>query len=1000
MFGHSGQTAEPPPVNDGGVPVKEFHKMSLVTPASSLMVPLVPSAAKKLRTLARDGFGSVGKRVTIAPEVTSKTKSRDIMKFLSDSYGDSHLGNLLLAYDGKKSAFAAGPLPFDSKEFVVNLTEQNGREREFKVTIKFAARKELDHLRQFLAGRQQDNPQETIQALDVVLRESASKDREIVGRSLFHTDFGRGPLGDGIEYWKGFYQSLRPTQMGLSLNIDMSARAFYEPKLLSEFVGEFLQREMSRPLSDQERIKVKRALKGVRVEVRLRITRDGIRSSFIDETGATKTVVQYFREKYNMKLHFPALPTVQAGTDAKPTYLPMECCKPQNIMKMSNQYFENVTLKINVKVGGRNTILSATLDGRLPYVTDRPTIIFGVDVTHPQPGEDSSPSIAAVDLVHYALEGLPNKYDQVCGYMHHKDVFPDLKTAPIHVDHEGTSRPTHYHVLYDENKFTADGLQTLTNSLCYTYATRSVSIAYNAHLAAFRARSYMDGDQSDSSSYSLKLNGRRVTQFIRACQRPKDRDESINNTMRHNEYNKDPLASKDFEMNVTELLTSIEARVLPPPPLRYHESGRSCEVNPSLGRWNKIDMVTIAPEVTSKTKSRDIIKFLSGGGKRDTELSLQKDGKRLREDASVSSSRPIEVLLPRSVLGKLLERIDRQNLVLKAVKGDGNCEYRAVSRVIKGNQFEFKNVKSEVLQESGLYRVFNNFGKVKSASLTKKLGIAHVEMKEPGKMDDAVTALDGNEKIWYEDQDGRDCIGAEGWTPAMKLGLSFSDQEGSKGTLGHFIDQSIEDLVAIRLGTGVVIRISSGDEMVGARNDLERLETKRKDVEVFVAARLCGAKRTEMWLTWSQDLRLWRLYEPSYRLIAGCFRGWVHLVHKKRFPWYFLSCLLFMLVWWYVVTVVIVVVIWVVVVVAIVGVVGVVVGRNVPSINTKLSYSCASKEATHTLSATSCPDALPESMAGLLGGAVQMLMIFRRETSQRPTYIRTQLSERDPKTLV
>ena len=142
--------------------------------------------------------------MTIAPEVTSKTKSRDIMKFLSDSYGASHWGNLLLAYDGKKSAFAAGPLPFDSKEFVVKLSEQNGynlfltiscliitfskmfsfvilvlcfrREREFKVTIKFAARKELNHLRQFLAGRQQDNPQETIQALDVVLRESASKE--------------------------------------------------------------------------------------------------------------------------------------------------------------------------------------------------------------------------------------------------------------------------------------------------------------------------------------------------------------------------------------------------------------------------------------------------------------------------------------------------------------------------------------------------------------------------------------------------------------------------------------------------------------------------------------------------------------------------------------------------------------------------------------------------------------------------------------------------------
>nr|GEW98475.1 ribonuclease H-like domain-containing protein [Tanacetum cinerariifolium] len=33
------------------------------------------------------------------------------------------------------------------------------------------------------------------------------------------------------------------------------------------------------------------------------------------------------------------------------------------------------------------------------------------------------------DVVHYALEGLPDKYDQVCGIMHHKDTFPDLKTA-------------------------------------------------------------------------------------------------------------------------------------------------------------------------------------------------------------------------------------------------------------------------------------------------------------------------------------------------------------------------------------------------------------------------------------------------------------------------------------------------------------------------------------------------------------------------------------------
>jgi eukaryotic translation initiation factor 2C len=70
---------------------------------------------------------------------------------------------------------------------------------------------------------------------------------------------------------------------------------------------------------------------------------------------------------------------------------------------------------------------------------------------------------------------------------------------------QGTSRPAHYHVLWDENNFSADSLQSLTNNLCYTYArcTRSVSIvppAYYAHLAAFRARFYMDPESSDSGS--------------------------------------------------------------------------------------------------------------------------------------------------------------------------------------------------------------------------------------------------------------------------------------------------------------------------------------------------------------------------------------------------------------------------------------------------------------------------------------------------------------------
>merc|ERR1719400_2807067 len=61
---------------------------------------------------------------------------------------------------------------------------------------------------------------------------------------------------------------------------------------------------------------------------------------------------------------------------------------------------------------------------------------------------------------------------------------------------QGTSRPSYYKVLWDDNCLDADDLQNMTYQLCHTYArcTRSVSIpapAYYAHLVAIRARYHL-----------------------------------------------------------------------------------------------------------------------------------------------------------------------------------------------------------------------------------------------------------------------------------------------------------------------------------------------------------------------------------------------------------------------------------------------------------------------------------------------------------------------------
>ncbi|XP_078148836.1 protein argonaute MEL1-like isoform X1 [Carex rostrata] len=841
---------------------------SAIVPAS---VDLPPQSSKFNGFPARPGFGRAGRRcivranhflvditdkdlchydVTIVPQTTSRNLNRAIIAELMKIYQHSDLGGRTPVYDGRKSLYTAGQLPFTSKTFDIKLPEidgrANGREKKFGVTIKFAAKADLHHLQQFLQRRQFDSPQETIHALDVVLRESPCTRYTTFGRSFFSPLFssiGENPdLGGGVEYWRGFYQSLRPTQMGLSLNIDIAATSFYKGEYLLNFVAEYLNiRDFSRPFRVNDINKLKKVLKGVRVEtthnpdLQIKYKINGISSvpidniTFPDENGASLSIVQYFQNKYGLNLRYTNLPCLMAGSDSRPKYLPMEvcqiipgqryvkklnerqvtnilratckrphereasilqvvngnnynsdnfvrefgmkiynqmvsidarvlppptlkyhdsgeqnscqpsfgqwnmmrmkmvnggtvenwtclnfsqtfqrevikfcndlvavcnrrgmvfntrpcidiiagdqgnleadlrnlhqraltrvpngrldlviiilpgnrcpyygtikkifetelgivsqCCASNNVSRYNEQYLGNLSLSINVKVGGRNTVLedALSMSKTIPNLTDRPTIIFGADVTHPAPGEYSSPSIAAVvasmdwpEATKYRcvvsaqthreeiIEDLYSKKGEVHGGMirqlliafyksnakrkperiifyrdgvgegqfshvllhemhkireacasiqegylprvtfvvvqkrHHTRLFGehgnrnatdrsgnilpgtvvDTKICHptefdfylcSHAGIQGTSRPTHYHVLYDENKFTADGLQTLTYNLCYTYArcTRSVSIvppAYYAHLAAFRARDYMEADQSDAST--------------------------------------------------------------------------------------------------------------------------------------------------------------------------------------------------------------------------------------------------------------------------------------------------------------------------------------------------------------------------------------------------------------------------------------------------------------------------------------------------------------------
>ncbi|KAF8390187.1 hypothetical protein HHK36_024709 [Tetracentron sinense] len=234
-----------------------------------------------------------------------------------------------------------------------------------------------------------------------------------------------------------------------------------------------------------------------------------------------------------------------------------QCCLYPNLGKLGSQFLANLALKINAKVGGCTVALYNSLPSQIPrlFGPDEPAIFMGADVTHPHPLDDFSPSVAAVvgsmnwpasnkyvsrmrsqthrqeiiqELGAMVGELLDDFYQEVTklpkriiffrdGFFNENippgTVVDTVITHPKEFDFylcshwgmKGTSRPTHYHVLWDENQFTSDELQNLVHNLCYTFVrcTKPVSLvppAYYAHLAAYRGRLYLE--RSDSEAFA------------------------------------------------------------------------------------------------------------------------------------------------------------------------------------------------------------------------------------------------------------------------------------------------------------------------------------------------------------------------------------------------------------------------------------------------------------------------------------------------------------------
>lgn len=91
-----------------------------------------------------------------------------------------------------------------------------------------------------------------------------------------------------------------------------------------------------------------------------------------------------------------------------------QCVQAKNVNKTSPQTLSNLCLKINVKLGGVNSILVPTIR---PKVFNEPVIFLGADVTHPPAGDNKKPSIAAVVG---SMDAHPSRYAATVRVQQHR----------------------------------------------------------------------------------------------------------------------------------------------------------------------------------------------------------------------------------------------------------------------------------------------------------------------------------------------------------------------------------------------------------------------------------------------------------------------------------------------------------------------------------------------------------------------------------------------------
>ncbi|KAF8980636.1 argonaute-like protein, partial [Cyathus striatus] len=282
----------------------------------------LPSTAAHVKAIGvkRREFGSAGRLIKIVANAYNMTLPQSIIYHYDGSQLTikPDIFTPEAVYDGRKNMFASHKLNLGSDE---------------------------PHwtLNRFIEGKQSydEDVSTALNALHVAIRMDPLMRMPSHGRSVF-TDQGKQAISGGLELWRGYFQSIRPSIGRMIINVDISTGVMYKPGPLIRLCLEFLRRkDLNNPLalspkrgfSNEKRRELQRFLGGLRVVTKhsgrereytvKKLSEVGANElKFTKHDGTEMTVANYFRIDLNHPLQYPDILCVVVGHAA----LPLEVC--------------------------------------------------------------------------------------------------------------------------------------------------------------------------------------------------------------------------------------------------------------------------------------------------------------------------------------------------------------------------------------------------------------------------------------------------------------------------------------------------------------------------------------------------------------------------------------------------------------------------------------------------------------------------------------------------